>query len=312
MSILVVGSMAFDSVETPAGKREKALGGSANYFSISASYYTDVKLVAVVGQDFPQEHIQFLSSRGIDTSGLQVVNGDTFHWAGHYMNDLNEAETTATYLNVFADFDPTLPESYQEVNTVFLANIDPELQLKVLEQVKNPKLVAMDSMNFWIHSKKDALLNVLKKVNMVFVNDKEAELLSGEKNVVRAAKKIQQMGPSTVVIKRGEYGALLFSGDDMAFTPAMPLEDVIDPTGAGDTFAGGFLGLADREGEDFKGQVDGDLIRRCLITGTTMSSYVVQGFSFDKTKELNANLILNRWSAIKALSDVKDDLRISG
>ncbi len=306
MSILVVGSVAFDSVETPSGKRDKALGGSANYFSISASYFSEVKLVGVVGQDFPKEHIDFLQSKRIDTAGLQVTNGDTFHWSGHYMNDLNEAETLATELNVFAEFDPTLPESYCNAETVFLANIDPDLQLKVLEQVKNPKMVAMDTMNFWITSKKEPLLKVISKVGLLFVNDMEAQMLTGESNIVKAAKAIQAMGPNNVVIKRGEYGALLFSGDEMAFTPALPLAEVTDPTGAGDTFAGGFLGVVDKEG----GIHNADVARRALIAGTAMASYVVQGFSFDGTKNLSPDDIITRWSQIKSLSDVRDDLRL--
>ena len=195
MSLVVIGSMAFDTVETPYGKRERVLGGSANYFSLSASFFTDVKLVAVVGEDFPKEHIAFLNERGISTEGLIQSSGETFHWSGRYEGDMNEAETLATELNVFADFDPTLPESYRDAESVFLANIDPELQLKVLEQIKSPKMVGLDTMNFWIHSKREALEKVISKVNMVFINDTEARELSGEHNIVRAAHAFKKWAP---------------------------------------------------------------------------------------------------------------------
>jgi sugar/nucleoside kinase (ribokinase family) len=307
MSILVVGSVAFDSVHTPLGKREKALGGSANFFSISASYFTNVRLVGVVGEDFPEEHITYLKHKHIDTAGLQKSAGKTFHWTGHYMHDLNEAETLSTDLNVFATFDPQLPESYLNSDIVFLANIDPELQLSVLSQVKNPKLTAMDTMNFWIQSKKEALMQTISKVGLLFINEAEAKLLTGAPNVVKAAQAILQYGPHTVVIKRGEYGALLFRKDDLAFTPALPLADVFDPTGAGDTFAGGFLGLIDRK-EAY--QLQGDVARQALFAGTAMASLVVQDFSFDAIRDLNPNTIVERWNAVKKLSDVRDDLRM--
>ncbi|MFZ9886923.1 MAG: PfkB family carbohydrate kinase [Myxococcota bacterium] len=298
MSVVVVGSMAFDSLETPFGKREKALGGSANYFSICASHFTDVKLVAVVGEDFPKDHLAWLNSRGIDTSGVVEAEGKTFHWKGRYGYDLNEAQTLATDLNVFANFNPVLPESYRKATTVFLANIDPELQRRVLDQVERPKLVAMDTMNFWIGGKLDELKKTIERVDMLFLNDGEARQLSGEHNIVKAARAIQRLGVKTVVIKRGEYGALYFGGEHVSFTPAYPLEDVLDPTGAGDTFAGGFLGWADRFGAD----LDERVARQAMVMGTVMASYVVEGFSFERMYELTKQEIVRRWEQMERLT----------
>lgn len=299
MTVLVVGSMAFDSLETPFGKREQALGGSANYFSICASFFTDVKLVAVVGDDFPADHVSYLQGRRIDTDGLVRAAGKTFHWSGRYGYDLNEAHTLDTQLNVFASFDPTLPESYRQVDTVFLANIDPELQLKVLQQVERPRIVAMDSMNFWIHGKREALQETLRHVDVMFLNDAEARQLSGEHNIVKAARAVQRMGAQTVVIKRGEYGALYFGPEQVFFTPAFPLENVFDPTGAGDTFAGGFLGWADRHGAN----VSEAQARQNMVMGTVMASYVVEDFSFDRMRRLSPSDILSRWQSMVELTD---------
>ncbi|MFW6054164.1 MAG: PfkB family carbohydrate kinase, partial [Persicimonas sp.] len=248
MSLLVVGSVAFDTVETPFGKVEEALGGSALYFSTSASYFTDVNLVAVVGEDFPDETVDFLASRGVDLDGLKHTDGETFRWKGKYGYDLNEAITLDTQLNVFGDFHPELPESYKNASHVFLANIDPELQLEVLEQVEDPEFVALDTMNFWIEGKRDALLDVLARVDMAVFNETEARQLAGEANIVKAAQSILAMGPSFIAVKRGEYGALLFTERDTFFAPAYPLESVFDPTGAGDTFAGGLLGYIAENG----------------------------------------------------------------
>jgi sugar/nucleoside kinase (ribokinase family) len=299
MSVVVVGSMAFDTLETPFGKRDKALGGSANYFSLCASFFTDVKLVAVVGEDFPEDHVEFLNSRKVNTEGLSRVPGKTFHWSGKYGYDLNEAQTLDTELNVFADFSPTLPESYREAETVFLANIDPELQRAVLDQVKDPKLVAMDTMNFWIGGKNDELKKTIEKVDMLFVNDGEARELSGEHNIVKAARGIQKMGAKTVVIKRGEYGALYFDEEHTFFTPAFPLEDVFDPTGAGDTFAGGFLGWADRYGATLEPKV----ARQAMVMGSVMASYVVEDFSFDRMRKLDKKQIIERWESFERLTE---------
>lgn len=306
MSLVVIGSMAFDTVETPYGKRERVLGGSANYFSLSASFFTDVKLVAVVGEDFPKEHIAFLNERGISTEGLIQSSGETFHWSGRYEGDMNEAETLATELNVFADFDPTLPESYRDAESVFLANIDPELQLKVLEQIKSPKMVGLDTMNFWIHSKREALEKVISKVNMVFINDTEARELSGEHNIVRAAHGIQKMGATSVVIKRGEYGALFFQGDEIFFVPAFPLEDVRDPTGAGDTFAGGFMGWIDRNTADLSEAV----ARQAMLTGTIMASHVVEDFSFERMRTLTPGEITKRCHRLRDMAHIEGNFSL--
>ena len=263
MSLLVVGSVAFDTVETHAGRREDVLGGSATFFSTAASFFTPVRLVAVVGEDFPEQHVHELQARGVDTAGLQRQPGKTFRWEGRY-DDLNEATTLDTQLNVFEHFKPELPAGFESSDYVFLANIDPVLQGQVLDQIRAPRLVALDTMNFWIEDvipgKRAALEAVVSRVDLLFVNDKEAELLSGEENVVKAAQRIREMGPSTVVIKRGEFGALMFSDDGIFAVPAMPLEQVIDPTGAGDSFAGGFMGFLAASG-----RVDPDGIRRAAV-----------------------------------------------
>jgi sugar/nucleoside kinase (ribokinase family) len=242
MSLLVVGSVALDSLETPFGQKEDALGGSATYFSTSASFFSPVQVVAVVGEDFPEQHLTFLKGRGIDLEGVTREPGKTFRWKGKYGYQLNEAQTLDTQLNVFEHFSPKLPESYRDAPYVFLGNIHPVLQGQVLDQVRAPKLVAADTMNFWIQGSRDALLKTLSRVNLLFVNDAEARQLAGEHNVVKAARAILGMGPTRVVIKRGEYGALLFDRDHIFACPAYPLAEVFDPTGAGDTFAGGFMG----------------------------------------------------------------------
>lgn len=299
MSVVVVGSMAFDTLETPFGKRDRALGGSANYFSMCASFFTDVKLVAVVGDDFPEEHVTYLQERGIDTSGLARAKGKTFHWTGRYGFDLNEAQTLGTDLNVFADFDPQLPKSYREADTVFLANIDPVLQRKVLDQVESPKLVAMDTMNFWISGKLEDLKKTVERVDMLFLNDGEARQLSGEHNIVKAARAIQGLGVKTVVIKRGEYGALYFTEGHTFFAPAFPLEDVFDPTGAGDTFAGGFLGWIDR----YDCVLNEKTAAQAMVMGSVMASYVVEGFSFERMYKLSKQEIVARWEQMERLMD---------
>ena len=240
MSLLVVGSVALDSVETPFGLKEEVLGGSASYFSTAASFFTPVQMVAVVGEDFPPAHLEFLRSRGVDTQGVSHEKGRTFRWKGRYGWQLNEAETLDTQLNVFQSFAPKLSAQHREARYVMLGNIHPELQAQVVDQVRAPQLVAADTMNFWINGSRPALLKTLARVNLLFVNDTEARLLSGEHNILRAARAILAMGPQRVVIKRGEYGALLVEKEHVFACPAMPLSDVYDPTGAGDTFAGGF------------------------------------------------------------------------
>ncbi|BCA79860.1 PfkB family carbohydrate kinase [Desulfuromonas sp. AOP6] len=298
MSILVVGSVAFDSVETPFGKGDDVLGGSATYFSTAASFFDEVRLVAVVGEDFPSEHLEFLRSRNIDLSGLQVVSGKTFRWKGSYGYDLNEAQTLETHLNVFESFAPQLSPAHREANFVFLANIDPELQLQVLQQVDKPQLVACDTMNFWIEGKKEALLETLKRVDIFLINEGEARQLSGEPNLMKAAAKILAMGPETLVIKRGEYGVLMFREHSVFAAPAYPLESVFDPTGAGDTFAGGFMGYL----ASTKNLTDSGL-RQAIVFGSVMASFNVEDFSLNRMRSLRYSDIEDRYRKVKLLTD---------
>lgn len=301
MSILVVGSVAFDTVETPSGKRERILGGSANYFSISASFFDSVNLVGVVGEDFPKDHVEYLRSRGIDTKGLRVVEGGkTFHWEGSYEGDMNEAITHSTCLNVFEDFKAEIPEEYGTSDVVFLANIDPDLQMEVLSQIEKPRLVACDTMNFWIEGKRDSLLALLKKVDIVVLNDAEARQLSGEAGIVRAARAVQAMGPKKVVVKKGEHGVLLFGDGDVFAAPAYPLESIVDPTGAGDSFAGGFIGHLAREGG-----ADWKTLRQAVIYGSVMASFNVEDFSFERMKTLTEEDICRRYHEFQMLTHVE-------
>lgn len=301
MSILVVGSVAFDSVETPFGKAEEVLGGSATYFSTSAAFFTGVSLVAVVGEDFPDEHIDTLKSKGIDVAGLRKVPGRTFRWKGYYGYDLNQAHTLETHLNVFSSFNPEVPEAQRDAPFVFLANIDPELQMKVLDQVRKPKLVACDTMNFWIEGKADALKELLKRVDLFVINEGEARELSKEASLVKAAKVIMGYGPRVLIIKRGEYGALMFTGASTFAAPAYPLEDIFDPTGAGDTFAGGLMGyLANTE------NISEENIRRAIIYGSVMASFNVEAFSLERLATLKPAEIKERYYAFKRLTFFED------
>ncbi len=298
-TILTVGSMAFDSIQTPAGKAEKVLGGSVNYFSVAASFHAPVKVVGVVGNDFPKEHLDWLSKRRIDVTGVKIVDGKTFHWVGSYDQNLNEAKTLSTALNVFEHFDPTLAEHHKDADLVFLANIDPVLQQKVLDQVRKPKLVACDSMNFWITGKPEELKKTLKRVDILSINEGEAYLLSGEKNLVKAAAIIKTMGPSVVIVKRGEYGAMLFGPEAIFLAPAFPVDFVIDPTGAGDSFAGGFMGFlasqnADREMARTNPAAWDSLLRRAVLAGCTMASFTVQDFSLHRLMKLEGHELANR------------------
>ena len=301
MSLLVVGSVALDSVETPFGLKEDVLGGSATYFSTSASFFTPVQVVAVVGEDFPQAHLDFLQARGVDTAGMTRVPGKTFRWKGRYTYELNEAHTLDTQLNVFQSFDPVLPQAYRAAPYVMLGNIHPELQGRVLDQVQGPRLVAADTMNFWIQGFRPALLKTLERVQLLFVNDAEARQLSGEHNIVKAARAILRMGPSRVVIKRGEYGALLFDREHVFALPAYPLADVFDPTGAGDTFAGGFMGtLATRRSEDPAA------LRSAMVTGTVMASFTVERFSLERLRDVTQEEIRARYGDIKRLTHFEE------
>ncbi len=298
MSILVVGSVAFDTVETPFGKVTEALGGSATYFSTSASYFAPVKLVAVVGSDFPQEHITVLKGRGIDVSGLQTVaGGKTFRWKGKYEYDLNQAQTLDTQLNVFSNFDPQLNDGHKDSPYVFLANIDPDLQWKVLEQVKRPKLVACDTMNFWIEGKPDALKKLLKRVEILMINESEAREFAGCSSLVKAAKTILQAGPRALIIKRGEYGAIMFIGCSVFSAPAYPLEEICDPTGAGDSFAGGFMGYIASTGD-----LTETSLRKAVIFGSVMASFNVEAFSLGRLSALTLEEIRGRYTELKRLT----------
>ncbi len=297
MSLLVVGSVAFDSVKTPFGEAEEVLGGSATYFSVAASFFTPISLVAVVGEDFPQKEIDFLKSRKIDTDGLERAKGKTFRWKGEYGFQLNEAKTLDTQLNVLQTFWPKLPEKYKNIDIVFLGNIDPDLQREVLQQVAKPKLVALDTMNFWISSKKNSLIKTLGLVDILIINDGEARQLSDETNLVKAARKIQAMGPKTLIIKRGEYGALLFSKKNIFHAPAYPLENVFDPTGAGDSFAGGFMGYLAKTRK-----FDDANIRRAIIMGSVLASYNVEDFSLRRFRKLKYPEITKRFKAFKTLT----------
>ena len=297
MDILVVGSVAFDSVETPFGRGDDVLGGSATYFSTSASFFTGVQLVAVVGEDFPDEPRQFLMSRGVDLAGLQTRPGKTFRWKGRYSYDLNEAHTLETHLNVFETFHPQLPESYRHAELVFLANIDPELQLEVLQQVEKPKLIACDTMNFWIEGKRDALVHTLGHVDILVINESEVRQLAEEANLVKAARQVLAMGPKTLVVKRGEYGVLVFNQHSIFSAPAYPLEEVFDPTGAGDTFAGGFMGYLAATNN-----LSDETIRKATVFGSVMASYTVEDFSLNRLRKLDWTEVEGRFRHFQALT----------
>ncbi|HET9490376.1 MAG TPA: PfkB family carbohydrate kinase [Methylomirabilota bacterium] len=295
--LLVVGSVALDTVETPFGKVQEVLGGSATYFSYSASFFARVRLVGPIGQDFPAQHVRLLEQRNIDVAGLQAAPGRTFRWAGQYGYDLNDATTLDTQLNVLADFRPALGPDLRRVPFLFLANIDPELQLDVLGQMaERPRLVALDTMNFWIQGKREALLRVLAEVDAVTINDAEARQLAREPNLIKAARTIAAMGPKTVVVKRGEYGALMVSDGAFFIVPAFPLESVWDPTGAGDTFAGGFMGYLAAEG-----RTDSAAMRRALVYGSVMASFTVEDFSLNRLVRLTPAEIGSRYAAFQDL-----------
>ena len=282
MGVLVVGSVALDTVETPYGKVDDALGGSATYFSAAASYFTDVNVVAVVGEDFPHEKIEFLKQRDVNFDGLVTKPGKTFRWGGKYDFDVNQRETLFTHLNVFEEFDPELPDHYKNTPYLFLANIHPDLQQKVLQKMNRPRLVVMDTMNFWIEGTPDSLKKVLKSIDILIINDSEVKLLSEDPNLFSGAKKIQDMGPGILVIKKGEHGALLVEDGNYFIAPAFPLDTLQDPTGAGDTFAGGFVGYLSKV-DDFSPKN----LRRAVIYGSTLASFCVEKFSLENLKNLS-------------------------
>jgi len=297
MPILVVGSVAYDTVETPFGRAEQVLGGSASFFALAASFFTPVNLVAVVGDDFGDEQMKAFAGRPIDLAGLERTAGKTFHWQGKYSWDLNSRETIRTDLNVFERFEPRIPPGYRSSEVVFLGNIDPVLQRDVLGQVEKPRLVACDTMNFWIQGKPDELKQTLRQVDVLLINDAEARELSGEWNLVKAARAVRQMGPKTLVIKKGEHGVLMFTSAGSFAVPAFPLEEVFDPTGAGDTFAGGFLGYLASALEQ------GDVaLRRAVVMGSALASFCVEAFSVDRLLTLTKRDIEERYRLFQQLT----------
>ena len=306
---LVVGSVALDTLETSAGTRKDVLGGSASYFAAAASFLGPVAVVAVVGEDFSPSHSEFLNQLGVGTDGLVRSPGRTFRWHGRYSEDLNKRTTIDTQLNVFAGFKPDLPTAYREARLLFLGNIDPVLQWQVLEQAPKARLVGLDTMNFWIADKtsREALIRVLSRVDFLLLNDEEARMLAGEHNLVRAATAIQRFGPGNVIIKRGDAGALLFHEDQVFAAPAMPLSEVIDPTGAGDSFAGGFMGFLGRVWDG--GPIDGMSVRRAMICGSTMASFCCEDFSLDRFRSLQPGEIRERFRKFRHLTHF-DELQL--
>jgi sugar/nucleoside kinase (ribokinase family) len=300
MSLLTVGSVAFDKIETPFGKTDKIIGGAATFITLTASYFVkENNLVAVVGEDFPQSMIDVLQSHGVNTEGLEIVEGGkTFFWSGRYHNDMNSRDSLETQLNVMGDFDPKIPESYQDCQYLMLGNTSPEIQMRVLTRLNNrPKFVMVDTMNLWIEIANSDLKALLKEVDCLTINDEEARMLSGDYSLRRAAKTIMAMGPKTLIIKKGEHGALLFQNDDIFFCPALPLEEVFDPTGAGDTFAGGFISyLAKTDDLSFEN------MKRAIIYGSAMASYCVEKFGSDRIQNLTMEEITSRINEFKKLA----------
>jgi sugar/nucleoside kinase (ribokinase family) len=303
--LLIVGTVAFDAIETPFGKTDKILGGAATYIGLSASFFNvDAAIVSVVGEDFPQEHLDLLSERNINIEGIEVVKGGkTFFWSGKYHNDMNSRDTLVTELNVLADFNPVVPQAYQDASVVMLGNLHPIVQSSVLNQMTTqPKLVVLDTMNFWMDCALPELVEVIKLVDVITINDEEARQLSGEYSLVKAAAKIQTMGPKYVVIKKGEHGALIFHNKDVFFAPALPLEEVFDPTGAGDTFAGGFSGYLSQS-EDFSFEN----MKNAIIHGSNLASFCVEKFGTERMVNLNKEDVYARLQQFKALTqfDIK-------
>jgi sugar/nucleoside kinase (ribokinase family) len=300
MSVLVVGTVAFDSIETPFGSAERILGGSASYFALAASFFTSVRIVGVIGQDFPQEYLDLFNQRKIDLEGIRRETGDTFHWRGRYHEDINIRDTLELHLNVLAGFVPKLPDRYCDAEYVFLGNIDPVMQLEVLNQIRQMKLVVCDTMDHWIQGSGEELKKVLKRIEMLVLNDSEARLLSGYNNIVRAARAILKMGPKEVLIKRGEYGVLQFSDSSIFATPAYPLEEVFDPTGAGDSFAGGFMGqLARSDDHSQRG------IRRAIVYGSVVASFTVEDFGVKRLASVSLQDIEERYKSFTQLTDFR-------
>jgi sugar/nucleoside kinase (ribokinase family) len=297
MAILVVGSVAFDSLETPSGKRERVLGGAATHFALAASFFTKVRVVGVVGEDFLPQHEAVLTNKGIDTTGIERAPGKSFHWTGSYVKDMNAAETLATDLNVFAAFEPKIPESYLDSEYLFLANIDPVLQARVRAQMPDVKMVAGDTMNYWIAAHRENLLKVLKELDVLLINDGEAKMLSGESNGLRAANGVRALGPKALIVKHGEYGATAYTSGRPFRAPAMPLHDVVDPTGAGDSFAGGFYGYIASQPE-----LTPEVFRRAMFYGSVMGSLAVEKFGTERIQATTRKEIDERFEHLREIS----------
>jgi sugar/nucleoside kinase (ribokinase family) len=309
MSILVVGSVAFDSLETPSGKRERVLGGAATHFALAASFFTDVRVVGVVGEDFLPEHERVLTEKGVDTKGIERAPGKSFHWTGNYLNDLNVATTLATDLNVFAEFQPKIPAEYADSEYLFLANIDPVLQLDVRKQMPNVKMVGGDTMNYWIGAHREKLLPVLRELDVLLINDAEAKMLSGESNAVKAAEKVLELGPKSLIMKFGEHGSAAFFSersfaDGVKRRPfrvhTIPLEEVVDPTGAGDSFAGGFFGYVASQGE-----LTPEVFRTAMFYGSAMGSFAVEEFGTGRLERTTKADVETRFRELVELSHIK-------
>jgi sugar/nucleoside kinase (ribokinase family) len=299
MSLLTVGTVAFDNIETPWGKKERVVGGAATYISLAASYFTeDIRLVSIIGDDFPDDFLEGMRKRGIDMAGLQIKQGEkSFFWAGRYHNDLNTRDTLDTQLNVLANFNPTLPDKYRQADFVMLGNLTPIVQMQVIEQMeRRPKLIALDTMNFWMDTAMDGLRAVLRQVDMLIINDEEARQLSGQHSLIKAAGIIHEMGPRSIVVKKGEHGAFLFEGDNVFFAPALPLAEVFDPTGAGDTFAGGFMGYLTKTGD-----TSFENLKRAVIFGSAMASFCVEKFGTERLLNLSPQDISDRVQKFVAL-----------
>jgi sugar/nucleoside kinase (ribokinase family) len=303
MPLLVVGSVALDSVETPFGKADEVLGGSATFFSASACHLTPVQLVGVVGSDYPVDKLKALEAKGVDLSGLERAEGRSFRWRGRYRHDLNAAETLETHLGVFSNFSPKIPAQFRKAPFVFLGNIDPRLQLDVLTQVERPKLVACDTMNFWIESRRPDLVKLLERVDCITLNEGEARQLTDRYNLIRAAKWIMGHGPKLVINKKGEHGAFMFTGDTVFFAPAYPLEEVFDPTGAGDAFAGGFMGYLARSGDLSQAN-----LRRAVIYGSAMGSFAVEKFSIERLLEIDLKQLAARVADFRKLVAFEEEV----
>lgn len=303
--LVIVGTVAFDAIETPFGKTDKILGGAATFIGLAAAnYHVDGAIVSVVGGDFPQSYLDLLADKGMDCKGIEVVkDGKTFFWAGKYHNDMNSRDTLVTELNVLADFQPVVPENYRDAEVVLLGNLHPDVQMSVVDQMTAPKLVILDTMNFWMEHTWDALIQVLVKVDVISINDEEARQLSGEYSLVRAAKKIQTMGPKYVIIKKGEHGALLFHKEEVFFAPALPLEEVFDPTGAGDTFAGGFAGyLTQTEDYSFEN------MKKAIVHGSALASFCVEKFGTERLQTLKRDELYSRLQQFKQLTQFDIEL----